>query len=263
MADYDPILQEYQSLRNGGMKPKEILRRLSKSIQPLPKQKKEELASAIKAWEGDALSSDEATPSPQTIETAITREPDPVKTVSGKPKPLRSLADSTKGLKRTYCWQCGKPNRSEEAICVHCGAVLRKNTGAASTRQLDTDDHRPEQFTRQTTLLLRLREASEEIQLRPQESEHELIVGRADAKGVVEPDVDLTRYGAEEHGVSRMHMSVTFDAENDLIKVVDLASANGVFINGQRLVAREERVLRDGDQLRLGQLVINIFFQHD
>jgi hypothetical protein len=265
MADFDPILQEYQSLRNGGVTPKEVLRRLSKSIQPLPQKSKKALAAAIKAWEGGTLSDSDAPPAPErtTAEVPATHTPSSVKTVSGQPKSVRSLKDSTQGLQRTFCWQCGKPNRSEEAICVHCGAVLRQNTSSASTRQLEGDDNRPEEFTRKHTLLLRLRDANEEIQLRPQESDHEMIIGRADAKGVVEPDVDLTRYKAEELGVSRMHLSMNFDKDNNLLKVVDLSSANGVFINGQRLVAREERVLRDGDQLRLGQLVINVFFQSE
>ena len=44
--------------------------------------------------------------------------------------------------------------------------------------------------------------------------------------------------------------------------VSDLGSANGSFINGQRLLAKEIRVLRHGDELRLGKLVMTVSFRH-
>jgi pSer/pThr/pTyr-binding forkhead associated (FHA) protein len=44
---------------------------------------------------------------------------------------------------------------------------------------------------------------------------------------------------------------------------MDMGSANGVYVNGQKLVAKEERVLRDGDQLRLGQLVLDAAYRHE
>jgi pSer/pThr/pTyr-binding forkhead associated (FHA) protein len=41
---------------------------------------------------------------------------------------------------------------------------------------------------------------------------------------------------------------------------VDRASANGTFVNGQRLHRNEVRVLRNGDDIRLGRLVLSAKF---
>ena len=60
--------------------------------------------------------------------------------------------------------------------------------------------------------------------------------------------------------VSRHHAEIVF--ERGFFVVHDLASANGTFINGQKLYPQEVRVLRDGDELRLGRLILHVYFQH-
>jgi predicted component of type VI protein secretion system len=42
--------------------------------------------------------------------------------------------------------------------------------------------------------------------------------------------------------------------------VTDLGSANSTFLNGQRLMPHEPRVLRDNDEVRLGRLVFRVNF---
>ena len=44
------------------------------------------------------------------------------------------------------------------------------------------------------------------------------------------------------------------------LHIVDNDSANGTYLNGQRLVARQPRILRDGDDIRLGHLVVRVTF---
>ncbi len=261
MSDIDKIMQEYRSLRGKGMMPKETLRRLGSVIQGLPQEIKEELADTIRRYEGRDLSVD--TDEQDTPSIRTTQRVKPLRPSDTNPKPLRSLREKaeTQG-DRVFCWQCGAPNPSQAMLCSRCGAVLKSGSNAA-TRQLDTSDkNKPEQYTTNSILLLRVRNAEDVIQLRPQEVDHEIVVGRADAGGVVMPDVDLSDYGAAEMGVSRMHMAVSFDRETETVQIVDMDSANGVFVNGQRLAAKEKRVLRDGDQLRLAELVLNVFFQH-
>jgi hypothetical protein len=85
-----------------------------------------------------------------------------------------------------------------------------------------------------------------------------IILGRYDAATGETPDVDLNNYGAEEEGVSRRHAAII--AEEDALKVIDMGSANATFINGQKLIAHQARILRDGDELRLGHLVIHVHF---
>jgi ribosomal protein L40E len=265
MSDLDEIMQEYRSLRGKGMMPKETLRRLGSVIQGLPQERKEELADMIRRYEGRDLTVEQGG-EPTQEESANIRTTQRVKSLrpgDTNPKPLRSLREKAESTEnRVFCWQCGAPNPSQAMLCNRCGAVLKTGSNAA-TRQLDANDqNKPEQYTVDSILLFRVRDAEDVIQMRPQTLDHEIIVGRADAAGVVMPDVDLSDYGAAELGVSRMHMTVSFDRETETILVTDMDSANGVFVNGQRLAAKEKRVLRDGDQLRLAELVINVFFQH-
>ena len=60
------------------------------------------------------------------------------------------------------------------------------------------------------------------------------------------------------HGVQDMRLV----PEHATVLVSDLGSANGSFINGQRMMPKEVRVLRHGDELRLGKLVLLASFRH-
>ncbi len=51
--------------------------------------------------------------------------------------------------------------------------------------------------------------------------------------------------------VSRRHLQIRFDQDDDRHYAVDMRSANGVFINGTRLT--DDRPLDDGDIIRIGQ----------
>ena len=97
-------------------------------------------------------------------------------------------------------------------------------------------------------------------EIRPQELDGEVIIGRFAYGSNEAPDIDLSDHEAEERGVSRHHISLHYDPQENIIRLVDLNSANGTFINGQRLRQGEERVLRNGDELRLGRLVMSVKF---
>ena len=58
--------------------------------------------------------------------------------------------------------------------------------------------------------------------------------------------------------MSRRHLDLP--RQHDTILVTDLGSANSTYINGQRLIPREPRILRDNDELRLGRMVIRVTF---
>ena len=104
--------------------------------------------------------------------------------------------------------------------------------------------------------------STENYETRPQKTDHELIIGRSTKGSVLAPDIDLTNRQASEMGVSRLHLSINYDAEHSAVLVSDLGSANGSFINGQRMMPKEVRVLRHGDELRLGKLVLLASFRH-
>ena len=69
---------------------------------------------------------------------------------------------------------------------------------------------------------------------------------------------DATDHSALEKGVSRRHASIV--RKDGSLYLVDKASANGTFLNGQKLVANQPRVLRDGDEVRLGRLTMLVTF---
>jgi pSer/pThr/pTyr-binding forkhead associated (FHA) protein len=111
-------------------------------------------------------------------------------------------------------------------------------------------------FDRKSRLKLIMRDAGDTLVV---DVGNELILGRAhDQPQVPQPDVDLTPYEALEQGVSRNHL--TLKRDQDTIFVTDLGSANSTYLNGQRLMPHEPRILRDNDELRLGRLVIRVEF---
>jgi pSer/pThr/pTyr-binding forkhead associated (FHA) protein len=88
----------------------------------------------------------------------------------------------------------------------------------------------------------------------------ETIFGRRDPATGAMPDVDLTPFAGYRMGVSRRHAAIRSGDDNNL-DIWDLGSSNGTFLNGQRLSAHRPYRLRDGDELRLGQMVVHIYFE--
>jgi hypothetical protein len=87
----------------------------------------------------------------------------------------------------------------------------------------------------------------------------EIIVGRkCSTPQDTVPGVDLSTFDAFQQGVSRLH--VRLSRAHDLIYVTDLDSLNGTFLNGHRLIANQDRLLRSGDELQLGFLTIRVSF---
>jgi pSer/pThr/pTyr-binding forkhead associated (FHA) protein len=84
----------------------------------------------------------------------------------------------------------------------------------------------------------------------------EYILGRAEKGQAVIPDIDLNRFGAHDKGVSRLHCHLRFESE--MLFLVDLGSANGSFVNEQRVLPDRPAPLYDGDLIRLGQLKIEL-----
>lgn len=110
-------------------------------------------------------------------------------------------------------------------------------------------------FEQGTSLVLHIRDAASPITVIPAD---QVSMGRADG-GSTTPDIDLTPFGALEKGVSRMH-AVIFRSE-DTVMLVDKGSANGTHLNGHRLVPHQPRVLRNGDEIRLGKMIAHIYFK--
>ena len=86
-------------------------------------------------------------------------------------------------------------------------------------------------------------------------------LGRAEPGQTVKPDLDLAPYRALELGVSRLHGLLKVESRG--LTFTDLGSTNGTHINGARIQAHNPQPLHDGDEVRLGKLVMHIFFETD
>lgn len=85
-----------------------------------------------------------------------------------------------------------------------------------------------------------------------------IIIGRADPSGSAIPDLDLTGYDGQRHGVSRRHTRLV--ARDNRVTVEDLGSVNGTYINDQALAPGHGYRIHHGDRLRLGRLDLQVHF---
>lgn len=114
-------------------------------------------------------------------------------------------------------------------------------------------------FESQMLLCLELNREEPPIVLRlPQQ--RPLLFGRDDPDSGQRPDIDLVPYGAYHKGVSRHHAALELSGTRLTLR--DLSSVNGTFLNGVRLAPHEEHQLRDGDRVRMGNMTVNVFFNH-
>ena len=87
--------------------------------------------------------------------------------------------------------------------------------------------------------------------------EEEVIhVGRLDRSAGVFPELDLETDGGHNAGVSRRHVRIL--RQPDGYYVEDLGSINGTFLNRRRLSPGTPAELKDGDELRLGNIVLRV-----
>lgn len=95
------------------------------------------------------------------------------------------------------------------------------------------------------------------IVLKPEAKD--MILGRRDPTTGAAPEVDLTSYAGYRMGVSRNHAALKL-TDNQL-NLWDMGSSNGTFLNGSRLSPHRPYPVRDGDEIRLGQMILRLFFQ--
>jgi pSer/pThr/pTyr-binding forkhead associated (FHA) protein len=86
----------------------------------------------------------------------------------------------------------------------------------------------------------------------------EISLGRRDASYGVFPDLDLTPDGGLAEGVSRKHAKIYQRGNRFLVE--DVGSANGTYLNNQRITPNLPYVLQEGDMLQLGRLQVVVEF---
>lgn len=159
---------------------------------------------------------------------------------------------------------CGK-NKIEEGakICPYCGELLANYAATRALTEEDTEEGVPRwgtaRFQSRMNLVIRVKE-SDGVFTFDSGTITELLIGRKDPDTGESPPVDLSGHGAVEKGVSRKHAAIV-RKEGGSLQIVDRGSPNGTFLNGQRLIAHQPRILRDGDEVRLGRLILQVQFE--
>ncbi len=163
------------------------------------------------------------------------------------------------------CPECGNENDKNKKICDYCGAPLFDVTRESSTRSLDDTDYEDgtpkwgsARFNSRTNLVIGI-DGEARTLIFDADQITELYFGRRDPKTGEAPEVNLSDHEALEKGVSRRHAAIV--RKDGSLYLVDKGSANGTFLNGQKLVPNQPRVLRDGDDVRLGHLTVRITFE--
>ncbi len=148
---------------------------------------------------------------------------------------------------------------------MRCGTPLVDMNKEQATRTLDNTDYEEgmpkwgmARFNGKMRLLLQVLETGQEFRF-DADSVEEIVLGRHNPDTGEVPQVDLTAAGGIDKGVSRNHAVII--RRDAALHIVDNNSANGTYLNGQKLVAKQPRILRDGDDIRLGHLVLRVTFQ--
>jgi hypothetical protein len=164
------------------------------------------------------------------------------------------------------CQECGHKNRIGTLYCEDCGKSLTgvPTNATIPTRSINQDRDEASakstwgtaHLTEKSSLMFHFPDNDLPMEVRPAKR---MIFGRADLTSPINPDIDLTPYGALEKGVSRQHAAIEFN--DDTLIILDVGSSNGTYLNGQRLSPNQPRVLRDGDEVRFGKLVAHVYFK--
>ena len=163
------------------------------------------------------------------------------------------------------CKQCSYQNREGVIYCDNCGMPLKESIQERNyTRKLERGNGvlsakatwGTARLTAQTEILLHVVDENKSV---PLVIDTQSVVGREDRSSENYPDINLMPYGGIEKGVSRRH--ATIERSEDTLTLMDIGSSNGTFLNGQRLVSHQPRVIRDGDEIRFGKLVTRIYFK--
>lgn len=166
------------------------------------------------------------------------------------------------------CPSCGSKHRPGTLFCSECGVYLPTG-GPLRTEPLPEEElpisranpwasesvEEPEEIPT-VPLTIKVLSTGREIQLPATAEVH---IGRLDSSHGIFPDLDLTPDGGLEGGVSRHHCKIHQRGSAYLVE--DVGSANGTFLDGQRLTPYLPHVLKDGDELQLGRVKLKVIIQ--
>jgi hypothetical protein len=156
-----------------------------------------------------------------------------------------------------YCGECGVyllAEAEEEDIESTARFLIPKPTnGADSTLPFEQQDGFEAQPDK---VLFTITSSGRRVAL---ELGKEIRIGRVDPGQEIWPELDLTPDQGYECGVSRCHAILQPSAMG--VELVDCGSTNGTQLNSQHLNPEQPRLLKNGDHIKLGGLLIQVFFE--
>ncbi len=155
------------------------------------------------------------------------------------------------------CGYCGEDNREGSLVCRSCGKLLRQTLSVIHVlHEIKNKPQLPPPPTRpELTLMILISQGVKPLTLPYGER---VTLGRFDPESQLN-HIDLDLFDALKSGVSRIHAAIEYMPEGPTL--TDLKSTNGTYFNGERLETHETQILRYGDEVRLGKLVMYIYTQ--
>ena len=165
------------------------------------------------------------------------------------------------------CPVCQAEHPENTLFCDECGSYLQggnqKETdplAAAEVTWMEREETSEvpaeEEVASPVSLKLSIPDSGRDVEL---PLTKEVNIGRLDPASASFPDIDLTSDGGLEKGVSRRHAKITRRGSEVFIE--DLGSINGTFLNRKKLTPYLPQVLKSGDELQLGKLILRVNFQ--
>lgn len=161
------------------------------------------------------------------------------------------------------CWKCGQELDNDPLFCSNCNAI---NPGQTPTidvdriKKTDVDQALEAKIRGVNSLhnrhLLEVVIGDERITI-PIESR--VIFGRDLTSIDNSPVIDLARFNALDVGVSRRHATLQ-RSHDDQVMLIDLGSTNGTFLNKTKLKPLQEYPVKNGDEIRFGNLALILRF---
>lgn len=263
------VLADYIQLRRNGQSMDDAVNALRDAAFQLTREERKQLGQVVNEWEARYGAHPRSAPpmlkpdSPSQTAAPAPKQasPTPFGTSYLDPSKLPSslVRPTEQGV---MCQRCGKSNPRGATSCQFCNQPMPP--ALIVTRKLETPEPptkivplNPTYFGPNSTLVLWVQGNKKPLEAYPRT---QLVIGRASAMGGKPVNVDLTAYNAEELGVSRNHAQLR--VQDNMLYLSDLKTANGTFVNELQLYPNEARVLRSGDEIRFGKMIIKIMFKH-
>lgn len=168
----------------------------------------------------------------------------------------------------SYCLECGETYVDGALFCAECGATLFGKADPEQTLPVPDkkvseslgpfvpQDYRLRLGTKADRIVFVIPSSGRKLEALLARS---ISLGRTDVRQGIWPEVDLTPDDGAEKGVSRRHALIR--SSDDGVILVDLHSTNGTQVNDRRLHPGRPYLLKNGDMVRLGNLMVRVVLE--